>query len=91
MKDKKGEWREPEVLRKRYENDKQVMVPSVGKRVVLEPESESLTGMKIQIAKELMKWRRKGKLKSYYVVAVAEREDGEIGYRTIIPQTVVVE
>jgi hypothetical protein len=90
MKDKKDQWTEPEVLRKKYVNNVLQMAPAIGKRIVLEPESDSITGMKIQIAKEILKWRRTGKLKSYYVVAVAQKNDGEVAFRTIIPTTIVV-
>jgi hypothetical protein len=83
MHDKTDTWREPEVINPRTGK------PQKGKRIVLEPESDSLTGMKIQIAREIRKWTNTGKLKNYYVVIVVEKSDGEFAYRTVIPTTVV--
>jgi ribosomal protein S5 len=83
LKDKKERWREPEVVNPRSNK------PMKGKRIVLEPESDSLTGMKIQVAREIQKWYRTGELLSYYVVVVVRREDGEIAYRTIVRTTVM--
>lgn len=83
LKDKRDRWREPEVLSGRSQK------PMKGKRIVIEPESDSLTVMKIQVAREVMKWRNTGELRSYYVVVVVQKEDGDIAYRTIVPTTVV--
>ena len=85
MKDKNNQWTEPEVLRfsKQYPEGK----PARGKRIVLEPESQNIAEMKLQIAKELVKWRKQ--IESYYVVVVIERSDGTPGYRTIVPKIVL--
>lgn len=85
LKDKSEHWTEPEVTRPRTDK------PMPGKRIVIEPHSDSLTEMKIQIAQELMRWRKTGRLKSYYVVVVVEQDNGDIRYRTIIPTTLVHE
>ena len=79
--DKARKWKEPEVHR----NGK----PVPGKRLVIEPESDNITQMKLQIARAITPYRRSGKLQYYYVVAVAETEDGNLAYRTIVPKTIV--
>jgi hypothetical protein len=63
------------------------MVPHVGKRVVLEVETESIATMKIAVADVLKKYLRT--IKYYYVVAVVQREDSTVGYRTIVPKVVL--
>jgi hypothetical protein len=85
IQNKRETWAEPEVLRfsKQHPEGK----PVRGKRIVLEPESQSITAIKMQIARELMKW--KGQLLSYYVVIVVEKRDGAPGYRTIVPKIVL--
>ena len=83
MHDKADRWREPEVTNPRSGK------PQKGKRIVMEPETDSLTQMKIQIAREVIKWRKTGQLKNYYVVIAVQKEDGEIAYRTVIRTTVV--
>src|SRR5438093_13565445 len=87
MHDKLGRWREPEVVRQ----TKKGSTIARGKRIVLEPESDSPTMWKLQVARALMPYRRSGKLQSYYVVIVAQKNDGEIAYRTIVPMTVVMD
>lgn len=78
-------WTEPEVLRfsKQFPEGK----PSRGKRIVLEPESQAIADIKLQIARELVKWRKQ--IESYYVVVAVERGDGTIGYRTIVPKIIL--
>lgn len=88
LKDKKERWTEPEVLRQHTIDGKKAMLPAPGKRLVIEPESDSLTQMKIQIARTVIPFR--SKIRSYYVVAVVEKSDGEVAFRTIIPMTVIV-
>jgi hypothetical protein len=85
IQNKRETWTEPEVIRfsKKFPEGK----PSKGKRIVIEPESQSLPGLKIQLAKELEKW--KAQIKYYYVVVVVEKSDGTPGYRTIIPKVVL--
>lgn len=85
IQNKRKTWTEPEVMRfsKRYPEGK----PASGKRIVLEPETQSIPGLKIQIAKELAKWRPQ--LLYYYVVMVVEKSDGTPGYRTIVPKIVI--
>ena len=86
MHDKSGRWREPEVVRKTKQGPK----IAKGKRLVLEPESDNPTMWKLQIARALMPYRKSGKLQSYYVVVVAQKDDGEIAYRTAVPMTMVL-
>ena len=85
LQNKQGTWTEPEVLRfsKQYPDGK----PARGKRIVLEPETQSIANIKLQIAKEIVKWRKQ--IESYYVVVVIERSDGTLGYRTIVPKIVL--
>lgn len=79
--DKKKTWTEPEVVN-RHGNE------SPGRRIVIEPSGPSVVQMKLNVARELGKWM--GKIIYYYVVAVVEKDDGSIAYRTIVPKTVVV-
>jgi hypothetical protein len=80
MQNKSKSWETPEVPRGKDGH------PSPGKRIVLEPESQNIISIKLQIAKELAKYRRE--LLNYYVVVVVERSDGTPGYRTIVPKVV---
>ena len=86
MQNKKETWTEPEVLRfsKLYPEGK----PQRGKRIVIEPDSQSLPAIKLQIAKELIKWR--SQLLHYYVVVVVEKSDGSPGFRVIVKKQVIV-
>jgi hypothetical protein len=86
IQNKKETWTEPEVLRfsKAYPEGR----PSRGKRLVMIPESQVLNSMKLQIAKELAKWR--SQLAYYYVVVAVEKSDGTTGYRTIVPKQMVM-
>jgi hypothetical protein len=80
MQNKKETWNEPEVITSLGNAQR-------GKRVVLEiGEGTSINEMKVAVAKELDKYH--GKLKYYYVVAVVQRDDGEVGFRTIVPKTI---
>jgi hypothetical protein len=85
MQNKRGTWTESEVMTKQPSTGK--MVPHKGKRIVLDVETESISTMKIAIAHVLKKYLRQ--IKYYYVVAVVQREDNTIGYRTIIPKVVL--
>lgn len=79
MQNKKETWREPEVINQ-FGNEQR------GKRVVLDvAENTSIAEMKVAVATELDKWIEQ--LRYYYVVAVVQRDDGTVGYRTIVPQT----
>jgi len=53
----------------------------------LEVETESIATMKIAVADVLKKYLRT--IKYYYVVAVVQREDSTVGYRTIVPKVVL--
>lgn len=85
IQNKQGTWSEPEVVRfsKKYPDGK----PARGKRIVIEPETQSLADIKLQIAREVVKWRNQ--IESYYVVVAIERSDGTTGYRTIVPKIVL--
>lgn len=85
MQNKKGTWTEKEVLTKQPSTGQ--MVPHVGKRVVLDIETDNINTMKIAVSEVLKDYMRT--LKYYYVVAVVQRENGEIGYRTIVPKVVL--
>lgn len=85
LQNKKETWTEPEVLRFSKKHPEGVAIK--GKRVVLEPESQSIASIKLQVAKELLKYRNQ--LKSYYVVVAVERSDGSAGYRTIVPRIII--
>jgi hypothetical protein len=79
MQNKKETWHEPEVVN-RFGNEQR------GKRIVLDIEENTpIAEMKIAVARELDKWITQ--LRYYYVVAVVQRDDGEIGFRTIVPKT----
>jgi hypothetical protein len=79
IQNKRETWHEPEVVNK-FGNQQR------GKRIVLEvPEGMSIPEMKILVAETLDKYI--GKLKYYYVVAMVRREDGEYGFRTIVPKS----
>ena len=84
MQNKSESWEDKEVMVKQPSTGK--MVPHRGKRLVLEIETESFAAMKIAVAKALKKYKRS--IKYYYVVAVVQREDLTIGYRTIVPKVV---
>lgn len=78
VQNKKERWKEPEVVN-RFGREQR------GKRIVLDlDEGTSIAEMKIAVAKELDRFA--GKLRYYYVVAVLQREDGKIVYRTIVPK-----
>ena len=81
MMDKRQSWHESEVIN-RYGK------PQPGKRIVLDVMNPSIVEMKMAVAKELASW--KDKILYYYVVVVVEKDDGTIGYRTIVKKTVVV-
>jgi hypothetical protein len=81
IQNKKETWREPEVVNK-FGNKQR------GKRIVLEiGENTPVAEMKIAVAEELEKYT--GKIRYYYVVAVVQRDDGEVGYRTVVPKTIL--
>jgi hypothetical protein len=81
IQNKKETWKEPEVIN-RFGKEQR------GKRIVLDvDEGTAIATMKTAVAKELDK--RIKQLRYYYVVAVVQRDDGEIGYKTIVPKTVV--
>jgi hypothetical protein len=81
IQNKRETWKEKEVVN-RFGNEQR------GRRIVLDiEEKESVSEMKIRVAEELDKYA--GKLRYYYVVAVVQRDDGEIGYRTIVPKTIL--
>lgn len=82
MRDKRHKWTESEVINAKSQK------PQPGKRIVLDIMTESITEMKLAVARELQKWLPK--LDYYYVVAVVEREDGTIGYRVVVKTTTVV-
>lgn len=81
IQNKNHTWTEPEVIN-RHGNEQP------GKRIVIEPSGPSIVQMKLDVARELQRWIKK--IQYYYVVVVVEKDDGEIGYRTIVPKTVVV-
>jgi len=85
IQNKRETWTEPEVLR--FSKQCPEGKPSRGKRIVIEPESQSLAGIKLQIAKELVKYRNQ--LLYYYVVVVVEKSDGTPGFRTVVPKVVI--
>jgi NAD(P)H-flavin reductase len=81
VQNKKETWRESEVVNR-------FGVEQRGKRIVLEiAEGTGIPEMKIAVAKELDKYANK--LRYYYVVAVVQRDDGEVGFRTIVPKTIL--
>ena len=81
MQNKKQTWTEPEVVNRLGKHQR-------GKRIVLElKEGTTVAEMKVAVATELDRWRKQ--LRYYYVVVVAQRDDGRIGYRTIVPKTIV--
>ena len=81
IQNKKETWKEPEVVN-RFGKEQR------GKRIVLEvAEGTGIPEMKVAVAKELDKYVKQ--LRYYYVVAVVQRDDGEIGYRTIVPKTIL--
>jgi hypothetical protein len=81
IQNKKETWREPEVVNR-------FGVEQRGKRIVLEiAEGTGIPEMKVAVARELDKYVKK--LRYYYVVAVVQRDDGEIGFRTIVPKTIL--
>lgn len=90
MQNKKETWTDPEVLVARTDprDGRKKMFPHVGKRAVLDVENMTIPAMKSAVAELVDSYLQKG-LKYYYVVAVVQRDDGEIGYKTIVPKTVV--
>ena len=85
MQNKKGTWVENEVQHKQPSTGK--MVPHPGKRIVLDVETDNINAMKIACADAIKKYIKQ--LKFYYVVAVVQREDSTLGYRTIVPKVVL--
>lgn len=78
MQNRKMNWKEPEVVNSQGKMQK-------GKRVVLEiADGTPVAEMKVEVAKILKQYKKQ--LLYYYVVAVVEREDGEFGFRTIVPK-----
>jgi hypothetical protein len=90
LKDSRERWLEKEVLVMKTDpkDGHKKMLPHVGKRIVLEVEGVSIARMKTMVAETVEKWIGK-KLKNYYVVAVVQRDDGSIGYKTIVRMTPV--
>lgn len=81
IQNKKETWKEPEVVN-RFGREQR------GKRIVLEvAEGTGIPEMKVAVAKELDKHVKQ--LRYYYVVAVVQRDDGEVGHRTIVPKTIL--
>jgi hypothetical protein len=81
IQNKKETWKEKEVVN-RFGNAQR------GRRIVVDiEEGTPVSEMKIAVAKELDKYA--GKLRYYYVVAQVQRDDGEYGYKTIVPKTIV--
>jgi hypothetical protein len=81
IQNKKETWNEPEVINR-------FGTAQRGKRIVLEiAEGTGIPEMKIAVAKELDKYVKK--LRYYYVVAVVQRDDGDIGYRTIVRKVIL--
>jgi hypothetical protein len=77
MQNKRMKWKEPEVINPHSKK------PQPGKRIVLDvSEGTGIPEMKVAVAQELEKYKKN--ILYYYVVAVVERDDGEIGYRTIV-------
>jgi len=60
---------------------------AIRNEIRFKPETQSLAGMKMEIAKRIIPLI--GKLESYYSVAVVWRSDRKQAYRTIVPKTVV--
>lgn len=85
MQNKKGTWIEKEVQHKKPSTGE--MIPHPGKRLVLDIETQDINTMKIACAEALKKYMKQ--IKYYYVVAVVQREDETIGYRTIVPKVVL--
>jgi hypothetical protein len=78
MQNRRMNWKEPEVVNSQGHLQK-------GKRIVLEiADGTPVSEMKIAVAEELIKYKKQ--LLYYYVVAAVERDDGEFGYRTIVPK-----
>lgn len=81
IQNKKETWRDPEVVN-RFGHEQR------GRRIVIDiAEGTAISEMKIAVAEELEKYA--GKLRYYYVVAVVQRDDGEVGFRTIVPKTIL--
>jgi len=81
IQNKKETWKEPEVVN-RFGKEQR------GKRIVMDiGEGTGIPEMKVAVAKELEKYTKQ--LKYYYVVAVVQRDDGDIGFRTIVPKTIL--
>lgn len=81
IQNKKETWKEPEVVN-RFGKEQR------GKRIVLEvAEGTGVAEMKVAVAKELDKYQKQ--LRYYYVVAVVQRDDGEVAFRTIVPKTIL--
>jgi len=77
MQNKRKTWTEPEVINPHSGK------PQPGRRVVLDVgPGTSVAELKVSIAKELEKVTKE--LLYYYVVAVMQKDDGQIGYRTIV-------
>lgn len=87
MQNRRKTWTESEVQVSRFRDNKKVMVPHPGKRIVLDIETDNITQMKLAVAKVVKEYEKQ--LGYYYVVAVVQRDDGEIGYRTIVRKTVI--
>jgi len=82
MQNRQMNWKESEVINPHSGK------PQPGKRVVLEVgEGTSIPEMKVEVARILDKNIKH--LLYYYVVAVMQKDDGQIGYRTIVPKTVI--
>jgi hypothetical protein len=82
MNNKKQTWYDSEVV------NVQSGKPQPGKRIVLDiGEDATIPEMKIAVAEVLTKYKRQLFAGGYYyVVAVVQRPDGEVGYRTIVPK-----
>jgi hypothetical protein len=78
MMNRRQSWKEPEVVNSQGRGQK-------GKRIVLDigPDT-TIPEMKIAVAEQLIKFKKD--LLYYYVVAVVQRDDGEVGFRTIVPK-----
>lgn len=56
-------------------------------RLVVVPESQNITAMKLDIAKTIEPLRKK--IVYYYVVVVVRKPGGKHGYRTVVPKQLV--
>jgi hypothetical protein len=81
MQNKRETWTEPEVTNRFGRVQR-------GRRVILDvDEGTTIPEMKIAVAEELKKHIRD--LKYYYVVVQVQRDDGDYGFRTIVPMTII--